>query len=64
MNALITTPNLVDPDELFAELISAREGLTCDECLRLDARLILLLANHIGDRDVIRQAMSIASKTS
>lgn len=64
MSALITTPNLARPDDLFAELISAREGRTCDECLRLDARLILLLANHIGDQDVIREAVNIATEAA
>ncbi len=60
MGELNTEPNIVDPDGFYAELISAHEGLSDDESAALNARLILLLANHVGDRDVLRQAFGHA----
>lgn len=53
---LILTPNLPDPDGFYEELIRTHEGLTKEESDALNARLILTLANHIGDREVLRQA--------
>jgi len=47
-------------DELYAELIEAHEGLTETESRRLDLRLILLLANQVGDEVTIREALRLA----
>lgn len=58
--SLITTPNVPDPDGFYAELIDTHEGLTDEQSQALNARLILILANHIGDRDVIRAALNAA----
>ena len=58
MSKLITSPNLSDPDGFYAELLALHEGLDKDKSDAVNARLILLLANHIGDRDVLRQAFS------
>ena len=60
--ALNTTPNIPDPDGFYAELLSVHEGLSDDESVALNARLILLLANHIGDRSILSEALSAASK--
>ena len=57
---LDTTPRLSDPDALLALLIEAHRDLPEDESRRLDAKLVLLLANHIGDMDVLRQAIAVA----
>lgn len=57
---LTLTPNLPDPDGFYDELISAHEGLEKPQSDDLNARLILVLANHIGDRDVLRQALEAA----
>ena len=57
---LDTTPRLSDPDALFALLIEAHRDLPDDQSRRLDAKLVLLLANHIGDMDVLRQALTLA----
>lgn len=57
MSALVTTPNIERPDSIYELLIAAHEGLDGDQSLRLSARLILLLANHIGNEDVIREAI-------
>jgi len=57
---LILTPNLPAPDDLYEALIAAHDGLTPDESQALNARLILILMNHIGDARVIRQALEAA----
>jgi hypothetical protein len=61
MAELITTPNIPDPDGFYAELLAAHEGLNDDESAALNARLILLLANHVGDRAVLRDAIRKAA---
>jgi len=63
MTELNTAPNIPDPDGFYAELIGVHEGLSEDESAALNARLILLLANHIGDRDVLRRAFEAARET-
>ncbi len=63
MPALDTTPRLDDPDALFAALVAAHSGLSVEASRRLDARLILLLANHIGDAAVIAEAIAAARAT-
>lgn len=57
---LITTPNLTKPDESYARLIATHEGLTEAESHALNARLILILMNHIGDDAVLAEAMALA----
>lgn len=60
MTDLILTPNLPGPDDVYAALIAAHEGLTEAESQALNVRLILILMNHIGDPAVIRQALAAA----
>ncbi|WP_237213580.1 DUF2783 domain-containing protein [Falsiroseomonas oryziterrae] len=57
---LDTRPRLADPDALFALLVEAHRGLDAEASRRLDARLVLVLANHIGDMDTLRQAIALA----
>ena len=57
---LITTLNLTRPDESYARLIATHDGLTEAESHALNARLILILMNHIGDHAVLEQAMALA----
>ncbi|AUC54921.1 DUF2783 domain-containing protein [Sagittula sp. P11] len=57
---LNTSPNIEAPDEFYAELIQIHEGLSDEESAALNARLILLLANHVGDRAVLREALQAA----
>jgi predicted LPLAT superfamily acyltransferase len=52
--------NVATPDELYGLLIEAHQGLSEAESLKLDAKLILLLANHIGDLEVLRAAIAKA----
>lgn len=54
------TPNIADPDGFYDELLRAHEGLSDAESDAYNARLILTLANHIGDRDVLRAALQAA----
>lgn len=60
MTRLITTPNLVAPDDFYEALIEAHKDLSAPESQALNARLILLLANHIGSLDVLREALDAA----
>lgn len=53
-------PNISDPDGFYAELIGGQRDLSEEEALRMSARLVLLLANHIGDRAVLGEAIRIA----
>ena len=47
-------------DEIYTELIESHAGLTETESRRLDLRLILLLANQVGDGAAIREALRLA----
>lgn len=53
-------PNISDPDGFYDELLQAHNGLSDAESDALNARLILTLANHIGDRTVLRAAIEAA----
>ncbi|MDK3020829.1 DUF2783 domain-containing protein [Pseudodonghicola flavimaris] len=64
MAKLITTPNLAHPDDFYAKLIATHDGLTEDDSMALNARLILTLANHIGDQAVLEEALSVAKATA
>ncbi len=57
---LNTDPNIPDPDGFYDELLAAHQTLTKDQSDALNARLILILANHVGDRDTLRQALKAA----
>lgn len=60
MTHLITTPNIADADAFYASLLAAHRGLTEAESHALNARLVLVLANHIGDRKVLELALALA----
>ena len=60
---LTTAPNLDDPDGFYAELLAAHEGLDDAGQAALTARLVLILANHVGDRAVLRAALALARET-
>lgn len=61
MAELNTKANIKAPDEFYAELLSVHEGLSKAESDAFNARLILLLANHIGDRQVLSEALKAAA---
>ncbi len=62
MAELNLEPNIDRPDDFYAELLAVHEGLTKSQSDALNARLILILANQIGDRDVLSQALAAAVK--
>jgi len=53
-------PKLESPDDFYEALLDAHRDLTHDESDALNARLILLLANHVGDIEVLREAVAEA----
>ena len=57
---LVTVPNLSAPDDFYEALIDTHKGLSTAESHALNARLVLLLANHIGALTVLRQALQAA----
>ena len=57
---LTLTPNLHDADGFYDELLVAHRNLTKEQSDALNARLILILANHIGDREVLKAALEAA----
>lgn len=59
-DALILTPNMDRPDDIYADLLAAHEGLSKAESDALNARLILILMNQIGQREVLAQALAAA----
>ena len=61
MSDLILTPNIDGVDDFYAELIARHEGLSKEGSDALNARLVLVLANHIGDRAVLSDALKAAA---
>jgi hypothetical protein len=57
---LNTDPNLASPDAFYEALIEMHRGLSDAQSESVNAKLILVLANHIGDLEVLGQAMQIA----
>ncbi|MCM5678652.1 DUF2783 domain-containing protein [Schlegelella sp. S2-27] len=57
---LITAPHLDAPDDFYEALIDMHRDLTVAQSHELNAKLVLLLANHIGHETVLRQALEAA----
>jgi hypothetical protein len=57
---LITEPNLDAPDAFYEALIDAHRDLTSEQSHELNAKLVLLLANHVGSLDILQQAFQHA----
>ena len=57
---LITLTNIQDPDDFYASLLAVHHGLTEPQSHALNARLILILANHIGNRETLDAALELA----
>ncbi|GAA6163615.1 hypothetical protein NBRC116590_13190 [Pelagimonas sp. KU-00592-HH] len=64
MSDLILTPNINGVDDFYAELIATHEGLSDEDSHALNARLVLVMANHIGDRATLSQALAAAALKS
>ena len=61
--ALSTSSNFARPDDAFRAIVEAHRGLTEAQSADLDAALVLVLANHIGDLDVLREAIELARRS-
>lgn len=73
MTRLNTQPNFGRPgaryrhaytpgDDFYEMLIAGHQGLSDEQSELMNARLILLLANHVGDLDVLREAIALARR--
>lgn len=60
MATLNTQPNIAAPDDFYEALIGLHRDLSDAQSAQVNARLILLLANHIGDLQVLSEAMAVA----
>jgi hypothetical protein len=61
---LIHTPNIADPDGFYEELISAQRDLSDEQAELMNAKLILVLANQVGDRATLTEALALARPKS
>lgn len=57
---LIHTPNIADPDGFYEELIAAQRDLSDEQAELMNAKLILVLANQVGDRATLTEALALA----
>ncbi len=63
MNRLDTASRFPDPDGAFRMLVEAQRDLSEADSAAFNARLVLMLANHIGDAGVLADAIALARKT-
>ena len=56
MASLILNANLKDHDDVYQAIMDMHRGLTDEQSEKATAKLVLLLANHIGDPQVILEA--------
>ena len=59
---LSTASNLSKPDDAFRLIVEAHRGLNDEQSASLDAALVLILANHIGDIEVLRDAVTLGKR--
>jgi uncharacterized protein DUF2783 len=64
MARLATDNRLPDPDLAYRALIEAHRGLSDEESAALNTRLVLILVNHIGDPQVLAEALALARRTA
>lgn len=60
LSSLNTQPNIPAPDDFYQELVDMHRDLSQQQSALVNAKLILLLANHVGDLAVLREAMRAA----
>lgn len=63
-HTLTLHPNIDGADDYYAELLATHDGLSREDSDALNARLVLVLSNHIGDRAVLSQALTAAALKS
>jgi uncharacterized protein DUF2783 len=59
---LSTASNFAKPDDAFRAIVEAHRGLNDEQSADLDAALLLILANHIGDIEVLREAIALSKR--
>ena len=57
-------PNIAGPDSFYEELINAQRDMTDDQADMMLAKLVLVLANHVGEREVLSQAISLCRENT
>lgn len=57
-----TEPNLQDADGFYEQLLDAHQGLSAEQSALLNARLVLVLANQVGDAKVLRECIALAAR--
>jgi hypothetical protein len=62
MAKLVTVSRFANPDATYVALVEARRNLSDADAAALDTKLVLILANHIGDLDVLSEAIALASE--
>ena len=55
-------PNIPRPDDFYEALINLQRDRSEDEVRMINAKLILILANHIGDNEILNEALAVAAK--
>ena len=60
--ALSIKSNFADPDAAYRLIVEAHRGISDSQSADLDAALVLILANHIGDLDLLREAIALAKR--
>ena len=63
MTWLDTKARFADPDAAYRAIIEAHRGLTENQSADLNAALVLILANQLGDIAVLREALALARAT-
>lgn len=59
---LSTQSNFADPDAAYRMIVEAHRGLSDEDSALLDTALVLILANHIGNPEVLREAITLAKR--
>ena len=60
--ALSTNSNFAKPDDAFRMIVEAHRGISDAQSADLNAALVLVLANHIGDIEVLGEAIELAKR--
>ncbi|MDQ0315951.1 DUF2783 domain-containing protein [Amorphus orientalis] len=60
---LVTESRFPNPDAAFQTIVDAHRGLSEEQSADVNTRLVLLLANHIGDLEVLEEAISVAKES-
>ena len=61
---LTLSPNIAQPDQFYETLLRAHDGLSAEDSSALNARLVLILSNHIGDPEILKDALRAAENHS